>query len=141
MQLVVDANILLTAFLKKALTRELLLDARIELAAPEHLLSETRRHLRADASIRKRTGLPVEQIETLFSLLTFRIQVFPQVSYRPFMKQALQAAAHREDAPYLALALMLNSAVWSNDKGMKEQTAVAVHTTPELLSILQMMSE
>ncbi|OGX35425.1 MAG: hypothetical protein A3C36_01650 [Omnitrophica WOR_2 bacterium RIFCSPHIGHO2_02_FULL_52_10] len=141
MQLVVDANILLAAFLRKALTRELLLDARLELAAPEHLLSETRRHLLRDASIGKRIGLPVEQIETLFFLLTSRIQVFPQVSYRSFMKQALQLAAHREDAPYLALALMLNSAVWSNDKGMKEQTAVAVHTTSELLSILQEMSE
>ncbi|HLF19057.1 MAG TPA: PIN domain-containing protein [Candidatus Omnitrophota bacterium] len=140
MQLVVDANILLAAFLKKAVTREFLLDSRLNLAAPEHLLSETLRHLRRDASIRKRIGLPIEEIEALFLQLTHRIQVFPQVAYRSFMKEALALAAHHEDAPYLALALMLKAVVWSNDKGMKQQATVTVYSTSELLAILQQMS-
>ncbi len=122
MQLVVDANILLAAFLKEAVTRELLPDSRPDLAAPEHLLSETLRHLRASASIRKRIGLSTKDIESLFWILAQRIRVFPETSYQPLMIKALTLAPHSEDAPYLALALMLNSAVWSNDKGMKEQT-------------------
>lgn len=140
MQLVVDANILLAAFLKKAVTREFLLDSRLNLAAPEHLLSETLRHLQSDTSIKKRIGLSSEEIEELFLLLTQRIQVFPETSYRPFMKKALALAQHREDAPYLALGLMLKAAVWSNDKGFKEQTAVTVYSTHELLVILQGIS-
>ncbi|HLG30980.1 MAG TPA: PIN domain-containing protein [Candidatus Brocadiales bacterium] len=40
MQLVIDANILLAAFLKSALTRELLFDDNIELFAPEYFAVE-----------------------------------------------------------------------------------------------------
>ncbi|MBI5023608.1 MAG: PIN domain-containing protein [Candidatus Omnitrophica bacterium] len=137
MQLVVDANILLAAFLKEALTRELLLDSRLDLAAPEHLLSETRRHLRTSASIRKRIGLPSKEIEALFLLLTQRIRVFPETSYQPAMAKALALASHRQDAPYLALALKLEAAVWSNDKGMKKQITVTVYSTTELLAVLR----
>jgi predicted nucleic acid-binding protein len=136
-QLVVDANILLAAFLKEALTRELLLDSRLDLAAPEHLLSETFRHLRTSASIRKRIGLSSKEIETLFLLLTQRIQVFPETSYQSVMTKALTLAPHRQDAPYLALALILKAAVWSNDKGMKKQPIVTVYSTSELLAMLQ----
>ena len=137
MQLVVDANVLLAAFLKEAITRELLLDSRIDLAAPEHLLSETLRHLRTSASIRKRIGLSSEDIETLFLLLTQRIRVFPETSYQSAVAKALTLAPHRQDAPYLALALILNSAVWSNDKGMKKQITVTVYSTTELLAVLR----
>lgn len=140
MQLVVDANILLAAFLKKAVTREFLLDSRLNLAAPEHLLSETLRHLRSDALIRKRIGLSSEKIEDLFLLLTVRIQVFPETAYQSFIKKALALAGHREDAPYLALGLMLKAAIWSNDKRLKEQAVVVVYSTHELLVILQEMS-
>ena len=141
MQLVVDANILLAAFLKKAVTREFFLDSRLNLAAPEHLLLETLRHLKNDASIRNRIGLSFEEIERLFLLLTARIQVFPKTSYKSFMKKALALAPHPEDAPYLAVGLMLNAAVWSNDKRLKEQSSVTVYSTHELLVILKAMNE
>lgn len=137
MQLVVDANILLAAFLKEAITRELLLDSRLDLVAPEHLLSETLRHLRTSASIRKRIGLSFQEIESLFLLLTQRIRVFPETSYQSVMAKALAMAPHRQDAPYLALALTLRVAVWSNDKGMKKQTTITVYSTSELLAVLQ----
>lgn len=140
MQLIVDANILLAAFLKKAVTREFLLDSRLNLAAPEHLLSETLRHLRSNTSIKKRIGLSSEKIETLFLLLTQRIEVFPETSYQPFIKKALALASHREDAPYLALGLMLKAAIWSNDKGFKKQRTVSIYSTHELLVILQAMN-
>ena len=40
MELVVDTNILVAGFLRSALTRELLLDERLILWAPEYLLTE-----------------------------------------------------------------------------------------------------
>ena len=46
MELVVDANILIAAFLKAALTRALLIDERLVLFAPAHLISETRKVIR-----------------------------------------------------------------------------------------------
>ena len=68
MQLVVDANILLAAFLKEAVTRELLLDSRLSLFAPEHLIQETSRHLNRNASIRRRIGLSDRALQELFSI-------------------------------------------------------------------------
>lgn len=99
MELIVDANILLAAFLKEAVTRELLLDERLHLFAPEHLLSETAR----------------------------------PASYQSHMLKATALAAHKEDAPYLALALARNMALWSNDRGFKQQSIVTVYSTAELI--------
>ena len=44
-RLIVDANIFISAFLKSATTRRLVLDERLELYAPEDLLRETRKVL------------------------------------------------------------------------------------------------
>lgn len=136
MQLVIDANIRLSAFLKDALTRELLLDSRLDLIAPEYLLSETLRHLHGASSIKKRIGLSSEGIEELFLLLTQRILVFPETSYQSAMAKSLTLAPHIEDAPYLALALILKVSIWSNDKGMAKQSIIKVYSTTELLALL-----
>lgn len=136
MELVVDANILLASFLKEAVTRELLLDSRLNLLAPEHLLSETSRHLAASSSLRKRIHLSNEDIQKLFEILTMNIQTIPKQSYHRFLGRALTLAPHMEDAPYLAAALSREIPIWSNDRGMKGQNRVKVYTTAELLAVL-----
>lgn len=45
-------------------------------------------------------------------------------------------APHKEDAPYLAVALLQESAIGSNDYGLKRQNIVKIYTTPELLKVL-----
>jgi predicted nucleic acid-binding protein len=136
LRLVVDANILLAAFLKEAVTRELLLDPRLSLFAPEHLVEETSHHLNRNASIRRRIGLSDRDLQELFSLLTLRIQVIPMKSYQSFLKEALVFAPHEEDAPYLALAMHLSVPIWSNDQGFKDQDNIRVYSTRKLLSVL-----
>lgn len=131
-----DANILLASFLKEAVTRELLLDSRLTLFAPEHLLSEVSRHLEKFASLRKRIQLANEEIQKLFEILTANIQTLTKQSYHRFMKPALTLAPHIEDAPYLAVALSREISIWSNDRGLKRQNAVKVYTTGELLIVL-----
>lgn len=118
MELVVDANVLLAALLKEAVTRELLLDTRLRLYAPEHLISETLRHLKASASLGKRIQLSANDLEELFYLLTQEIETVSKKEFASRMNEALKIAPHKEDAPYLALALARNIPVWSNDKGV-----------------------
>lgn len=137
MELIVDANILLSAFLKEALTRELLLDSRLILFAPEYLLVETARHLKQTASLRKRIQSSGNVIEELFNILTSRIQSLPKKSYADRLSEALSLAPHREDAPYLAVALSLQIPIWSNDKGLKNQSQVKVYSTAELMKALE----
>jgi len=134
MELVVDANVLLASLLKNAVTRGLLLDSRLILIAPEHLLSETSRHLGKSSALRKRIGLPHDELKSLFDVLTEGIQTKPYESYKPRMKEALAIAPHEEDAPYLAVALAFNMPVWSNDIGMRNQSKIRVYATHEILN-------
>ena len=136
MELVVDANVLLASFLKEAITRELLLDSRLTLFAPEHLLSEVSHHLAKSASLRRRIKLSNEELQTLFRLLTMNIRTIPKQSYKHLLEKALSLAPHKEDAPYLAVALFQNIPIWSNDLGMKNQDEVKVYTTVEILRSL-----
>ncbi len=66
MELIVDANILLAALLKEAITRELLLDSRLKFYAPEHLISETLHLLKRNTKIQKRIGLSQKALEEIF---------------------------------------------------------------------------
>ena len=137
MELVVDANVLLASLLKDAVTRELLLDSRLKLFAPEHFISESLHLLRSNSSLKKRIGLSGKDLEELFYLLTQEIETVPKKSYTPKMMEAIELAPHREDAPYLALALSMNIPVWSNDKGMKIQKKIKIISTSELIALLE----
>jgi predicted nucleic acid-binding protein len=141
LELVVDANILLASFLKEAITRELLLDARLTLFAPEYLISETSRHLKKNAPLRKRISLSNDELQELLIFLTSRITTIPSKTYSREFKEALNLAPHKEDAPYLALALSMQIPIWSNDKGLKIQSKVKVYSTSELITFLGKMRE
>lgn len=137
MELVVDANILLAGFMKNAVTRELFLDSRLKLHAPEHLIYETRRHLLGNSDLKRRIGLSSGQIKEIWFLLTQNIESHAQEDYRKTYPSAFHIAPHPENAPYLALALSMGISVWSNDKGMKTQDKVRVLTTQEVLNKLR----
>ena len=140
MELVVDANVFLAAFLKEAVTRELLLDSRLTLYAPEHLISELSHHLNRSASFRKRVLISNDELQNLFQILTQRIQTFSKAVYSRYTDESIMLAAHREDSHYLALALHLNIPIWSNDKGFKNQNKVRVYSTSELIKELERRS-
>lgn len=138
MKLVVDANVLLAGFMKAAVTRELLLDNRLKLHAPEHLIYETRKHLLDSSRLRKRISLSPKQLEEIWLILTQNIESHAQTDYQKSYSIALKIAPHSEDAPYLALALSMEIPVWSNDKGMQEQDRVKILMTHDVLNKLRM---
>ena len=65
----------------------------------------------------------------------------PLKSYKPYLREALSLAPHEEDAPYLALALFLDIAIGSNDRGLKIQNRVRIYSTAELLTSLERQSK
>ena len=137
MELVVDANILLAGFMKAALTRELLLDGRLKLHAPEHLIYECRKHLLSSSAFQRRTGLAPGQIDKIWFILTQNIKSHTQAVYQETYSTAIKIAPRPEDAPYIALALSMGISIWSNDKGIKAQKQVKVLATHEVLSKLR----
>lgn len=137
MKLVVDANILIAAFLKKAVTRELLLEESLQLIAPEQLLREIK-HLLKVPRIRKRLQLKGQDLHALVSAILARIEFVPENLFLPLIKQSLSLVAHSEDAPYAALALAFGVPIWSNDTALKEMSApkIKVLTTAELIELI-----
>jgi predicted nucleic acid-binding protein len=80
--------------------------------------------------------LSAKALEELFFLLTQEIETVPIKNYAARMNEALKIAPHKEDAPYLALALAYNIAIWTNDKGIHAQSCVKVYTTKEIVFAL-----
>ena len=137
MDLVVDANVLIAGFIRRATTRELLLDGRLSLWTPEYSLTEVERVLTAPRLRKKLGSLPTLTIRQLLGDLTQDVEILPARDYRRRLSEAMRLAPHTEDAPYLAVALHLQIPLWSNDLELKQQKAVKVYTTGELLEALR----
>lgn len=137
MELVVDANVLVAAFLRAATTRELLLDDRLALQAPEWSLIEAERVLTTPRLRRRLGGLSQADVRLLLAQITARIRLLPAAAYQHRLAEAERVAPDLMDAPYLAVALHLNVPLWSNDSALKQQTAVLIYTTLELIDLLR----
>lgn len=135
MRLIIDANILLAAFLKSAFTRELLFDDEIELFAPEYFAIEVYKTLKKSKFLKIKTALGKEEIEELLAILLEPIKIIPQEEYVSFIEEVKQHIPE-DDAPYLALSLAIKIPIWSNDSAFKRQNLVRVYTTQERIKLL-----
>lgn len=136
MQLIVDANILIAAFLKSAITRELLFDDEVELFAPEYFAMEVLQTTQKNKILKKCLALTKKEVGELLDSLLNPIKIIPEEKYISFIEKANQEVP-LDDAPYLALSLAIKIPIWSNDAAFKKQTLVKIYTTSELLKILK----
>jgi predicted nucleic acid-binding protein len=141
MELVVDANVLVAAFLRAATTRELLLNERLLLSSPEWSLIETERVLATPQFRRRLGGLTTAEVRSVLSHITSNIRIVSAAAYHRSLTDAERLAPDPADAPYLALALHLGVPLWSNDSALKQQDAVPVYTTHELIEVLRRQSQ
>lgn len=133
MELVVDTNIVFSAMVKDSLTRFLLCDMRLVLYAPETLISELYEH---EKEIREKSEISEKRWMELMSILLSKIRLVSKEEIAPFVKEALEFSPDQEDAPFFALCLAKNIPLWSNDKALKQQSAVKVFSTDELTKLL-----
>ncbi len=136
MELVVDTNVVIAGFLRSATTRELLLDGRLVLHAPEYLLTEAERVLSAPRLRRRLGSLSPDDVRALLSQLTSRMRIAPTSTFRLKLPDAKALVADPEDASFIALALHLQLPLWSNDAPLRTQNVVRVYTTDDVLNLL-----
>lgn len=131
MELVVDANILFAALIKNSHTRHLLLSGKHTLYFPEFLLEELNEKA---IELENKTGLTHEQLKELLNqfVLFASIQIIAMSEFSDFLGKAEKISPDPDDVPYFALALKLNCGIWSNDKKLKEQQTVRIHSTEEV---------
>lgn len=137
MRLVVDANVLISALVRKSTVRGLLLHPFFEFYVPEYCIEEIERHV---GEISKRSGLSIENVYLLLGVLLASVQVVPaeRVVKKWDETEKIMGKIDRDDVPFIALALSFpNDGIWSEDKHFLQQKRVKVWRTQQLLKLLK----
>ena len=134
MKLVVDTNVLFSFFKKESETKKLILNFEIlELATPSFCIDELEEH---KERICRKSRLSNSEYEEVLNALLIFVKVFSLSEYKDFLLDAKNTSPDPDDVDFVALALNLDCAIWSNDKGLKQQSVVKVFSTSELIKLL-----
>ncbi|MHA1488655.1 MAG: PIN domain-containing protein [Promethearchaeota archaeon] len=111
--LVIDSNILFSAFynikgLERRLLDLLIEKDEIQLFAPDIFWDEIKRNLI------KKLGYNKDTINVLIS--KFSIIKVSQEKYNEYINRAKELIPHEEDFPFIATSLFLNCPIWSGNK-------------------------
>ncbi len=135
MELVIDANVFFSVLIKKGKTEELIFNDNLQLYAPEFIFVEFNKF---KDKILDKTERTLFDFFSLVDILKKRIKTIPNEETEKFLLEAEEICPDRKDVDYFALALMLNCAIWSQDKAMKEkQNRVQIYSTDELVELLK----
>jgi len=130
MEIVIDANILFAALIKKSITSDLLFKHKIY--APEYILEEFRKYFDL---LKKKTKRSEEEFNTLYEVIGRALILIPQEEIAPYLKYAKNISPDIKDISYLALAIKLKCGLWSQDKALKRQNVVTVYNTEEIIQL------
>ena len=64
------------------------------------------------------------------------ITIIPKKEYSKQMIEAANFSPDPKDTMYFALAMKLNSSIWSNDNRLKEQDKVMTYKTSDLMKLV-----
>jgi len=136
MEIVVDTNVIISALLKEGLTRKIIFLAPFEMYTVPFAKSEIEKH---KDKLLDKSGLDDESFRYLLDLIFSRIHVADVNILEPFKEKAIEIMKNIDinDSPFIALAMALNCPIWSNDRGLREQSVVKVYTSREILELLK----
>ncbi len=134
--LIIDANILFSFFKSDSSRRHLiekLLNNGSKFISPEFVFEEM---LSLKDRIMKFCGIDESEFLYAYSLLKKSIMTFSELRYRDFLSKASKLSPHAKDEPYFALALAIDSPIWSDERAFKKQNEVPVFSTSELSKVI-----
>ncbi len=135
MKILVDANRIIAALMKKSTTRDILLDEAFEFVTPDFTLSEIEEHR---DELQQKANLKREEFDVLLALLFKRIILLPKSAYAHSIDECQEAIGDVDDVPYLAACLASKSlGIWSHDPHLLKQKRVCVFTNIDLLKLLR----
>ena len=136
-KLIVNANILFSFFKKDSTRRRLieeLLNCGTELVSPHFMLHE----LRANKDkIMQLSNISFGEFELTVRLIEEEINLISEDKFKIFLSDASKFSPHSKDKPYFALALVINSPIWSDEKAFKKQERVKIFSTLELSKLIE----
>jgi len=138
MLLVVDANVVFSALIKRGKTLDIFIlnreSKRFDFVAPEYLMIEVEEHTH---ELLKKTGLSIEALRKVLAFLEREIEFVPFEEFTELYEKAERTSPDPDDVPYFALALKFTGDIWSNDKALKNQSLIKVLSTGEVLKLME----
>jgi len=132
MELVLDNNSLFAIMNPYSVSAYLFASVRANFIAPEFIKSEHDKH-KEECLLKSK--LSEQQFEMRQKEIEESIKFSKESEYENSLEKADDLISDSDDIDFLALALSTNSAIWSNDPHLKQQSLVPVYTTKELLDI------
>lgn len=133
MKLILDNNILFSLMKPFSADSYLFSSLSVEFFAPEFIKSEFNKY--KEICLFK-SGLSEHEFELRLNDIKDKVKFSKLPEYKSFLKKAKGSVPDPDDEPYIAVALFLNAAIWSNDPHLKQQSLVKVFTTKELVDKL-----
>jgi len=138
MMLVVDANVIISSLITKAVTFDVfLLNSvlkKLEFIAPEFLWIEVEKN---GEELLKETELTEDEFKEVMEFLIEETTIVPSSQFLEFLPEAKRLlSTHPKDVPYLALALKFECPIFSGDKTLKRLSPVKVLSPREVLKLL-----
>ncbi len=134
MKFVVDTNILVS-FFRPNPVNELISKSKslnLQLFSSQYIIEELKKN---KSDVIKYSGLNEEHFnEKLSELLSF-LSLIPEESFKKFESSSKQISPHDKDAPVFALALFLNSPIWSNEPAFKLQSRIKIFNTRDMIEM------
>jgi len=133
MRVVADANVLFSFFKKDSATRAILTFPTLSCSSPAFAISELAKY---KETIILKAKISESGFGLSLSALGDIVDFIPLKEFTDFIPEAVKISPDPADVQYIALSLMLECPLWSNDKKLRDQKEVAVLSTSELLKLL-----
>lgn len=133
MFLVVDSNVMFSFFKRDSTTAKIFEEMQLGLFSPEYALTEIKKHA---AEIREKAGISSEEFDEQKKRLALLVEFVPEQEYKGCLRQAGKIVQDKDDIDFMALALKLGIAMWSNDKSLKQQSRVIVLDSGEIIKLI-----
>jgi predicted nucleic acid-binding protein len=137
MKIIIDSNILFSAFLSDSTTRKIILEYNSVFLFPSFIFEEFEKH--KDFLFRK-SGMSAEDFKEFMHMIIRKVVIVPADSLYDFRAEAKEIVKDIDidDILFIACALAHPpSMIWSDDKALKRQERVHVLNTKEMMEYLK----
>ena len=133
MELVIDANVVISALIADSKTRELIVTLEPDLLTPAFVHDEIENY---EDLIVEKSGMKPTRVAQFIDLLFQYIDVVPAREFYPAIESADRAIGDTDpdDVLYLACAIACDAAIWSDDSDFDEQDLVETYSTSEVIN-------
>jgi len=133
MELVLDANVVISALIADSKTRELIVTLEPDLLTPAFVYDEIENY---EGLIVEKSGMERDRVTQFIDLLFQYVEVVPADDFHPAIDRANDAIGDTDpdDVLYLACAVARDAAIWSDDSDFDEQNLVETYSTSDVVN-------